>query len=109
MFGRPSRDTGLESERTNRPTAAQRLHLLNSSHVQRKIEQSAKLRELTRTSKDMPEAATRLYLTILSRRPTERELQEFDKYSRSDVVQGQQALTDLTWALLNSVEFLYRH
>ena len=47
MFGRPPRDTGLESERSTRPSAAQRLHLLNSSHIQRKIEQSAKLRELT--------------------------------------------------------------
>ena len=28
LFGRPPRDTGLESERNNRPTAAQRLHLL---------------------------------------------------------------------------------
>ena len=37
-FGRSSRDTGLESDRNNRPTAAQRLHMLNSSHVRRKIE-----------------------------------------------------------------------
>ncbi len=44
MFGRPARDTGLESERNNRPTAAQELHLLNSSHIRRKIEQSPKLR-----------------------------------------------------------------
>ena len=44
MFGRPSRDTGLESERNNRPTAAQRLHLLNSSHIRRKIEQSPQAR-----------------------------------------------------------------
>jgi len=40
MFGRPPRDTGLESERNNLPTANQRLHLLNSSHIQRKIEQA---------------------------------------------------------------------
>ena len=37
MFGRSPRDTGLESERNNRITDAQRLHLLNSSQVQRKI------------------------------------------------------------------------
>ncbi len=43
-FGRSSRDTGLESDRNNRPTAAQRLHLLNSSHVRRKMETSPKLR-----------------------------------------------------------------
>ena len=50
MFGRPPRDTGLESERNNRPTAAQRLHLLNSSHIQRKIEQSPKLQSLMQSS-----------------------------------------------------------
>jgi hypothetical protein len=37
MFGRPARDTGLESERKNNPTDAQRLHLLNSTHIQNKI------------------------------------------------------------------------
>ena len=39
-FGRPPRNTGLESKRSARITAAQRLHLLNSTHVQRKLEQS---------------------------------------------------------------------
>ncbi len=39
LFGRPPRDTGLESERNNRLTADQELHLLNSSHIRRKIEQ----------------------------------------------------------------------
>ena len=48
LFGRPSRDTGLEAERNNRLTAAQRLHLLNSSHVQRKIEQSPKFQSMIR-------------------------------------------------------------
>lgn len=109
MFGRPPRDTGLELERNSRPSAAQRLHLLNSSHIQRKIEQGPKLRELLRSSANPTEAATRLYLTILARLPTEQELRVFDQYAQSDVVQGDQALIDLTWALLNSVEFLYRH
>ena len=109
MFGRPPRDTGQELERSTRPSAAQRLHLLNSSHIQKKIEQSAKLRELTRTSKNMDEAATRIYLTVLARMPTEQELSVFNGYASSDVVQGQEAITDLIWALLNSVEFLYRH
>jgi hypothetical protein len=46
QFGRPSRDTGLEAERNNRITADQRLHLLNSSHIRDKIEQSPKLKAL---------------------------------------------------------------
>jgi hypothetical protein len=46
QFGRPSRDTGMEMERNNRITADQRLHLLNSSHIRAKIEQSPKLKSL---------------------------------------------------------------
>jgi hypothetical protein len=46
QFGRPSRDTGLESERNNHLTADQYLHLLNSSHIRDKIVQSPKLKSL---------------------------------------------------------------
>ena len=109
MFGRPPRDTGFETERNNRPSAAQRLHLLNSSHIQRKIEQSQKLRTLTRGSRNMSETVTRIYLTILSRFPTPEELRIAEEYSKLDEINAQQALQDLTWALLNSTEFLYRH
>ena len=58
MFGRPPRDTGLESERNNRPTADQRLHLLNSSHIQRKIEQSPMIHDLVQSDKTPRDIAT---------------------------------------------------
>lgn len=109
MFGRPPRDTGFETERNNRPSAAQRLHLLNSTHIQKKIEQSQKLRAVTRSGRNMPETVTQLYLTILSRYPTPDELRVVDEYSKLDEISGQLALQDLTWALMNSMEFLYRH
>ena len=54
LFGRPPRDTGLEAERNNRLTAAQQLHMLNASHVERKIEQSPKFQSLMRNSKGGP-------------------------------------------------------
>ena len=41
MFGRPARDTGLLTERNLQPSAAQRLHLLNSSHIQRRSSKAA--------------------------------------------------------------------
>src|SRR5208283_5198472 len=74
MFGRSPRDTGLEAERNNRPSASQRLHLLNSSHIQRKIEQSPKLRYLAQSGKKPGQLVASLYLMILSRTPTEAEL-----------------------------------
>ncbi|MFO0969824.1 MAG: DUF1553 domain-containing protein [Gemmataceae bacterium] len=61
MFGRPSRDTGLESERDNKFTAAQRLHLLNSAHIQKKIEKGPGLSGLLTSSKDLKEIAQELY------------------------------------------------
>ncbi|MCL4401202.1 MAG: DUF1549 and DUF1553 domain-containing protein [Acidobacteria bacterium] len=108
LFGRPPRDNGLESERNNRPSASQRLHLLNSSHIQRKIEQSPKLQYVFRNSKTQRNSATALYLMILSRMPTEQELKTVTGYSQSGV-KGREAMVDLAWALINSAEFLYRH
>jgi hypothetical protein len=108
MFGRPPRDTGLESERNNRITAEQSLHLLNSSHIQRKLVQGPGIRSIMRSGPP-GQVINRLYLTILSRFPTPDELQVIDTYVQSGLVNRQQAMQDLAWALVNSVEFLYRH
>jgi hypothetical protein len=109
-FGRSPRDTGLESERNSRPTAAQRLHLLNSSHIQRKLEQSSKLAALAKRAKAEPrETVSELYLTILSRYPTDDELKTVRAYAKSSSVKGRQVLVDVAWALINSAEFLHRH
>jgi len=111
MFGRPPRDTGLESERNNRPTPAQRLHLLNSSHIRRKLEEGRLLRSLgAMKGKAAPrEVIEELYLTILSRFPTEEELAAVGAYYRSGTVRPREAMLDLAWALINTAEFLYRH
>ena len=109
LFGRSPRDSGLESERNSRPTAAQCLHLLNSSHIQRKLEQSAKLKALLQ-SKDKPrDAVDELYLTILSRHPTESELSVLAAYRQANANTGRRIGIDLAWALINSAEFQYRH
>ncbi|MBM4027786.1 MAG: DUF1553 domain-containing protein [Planctomycetes bacterium] len=108
-FGRSARDTGLESERNNRPTAAQRLHLLNSSHVQRKIEQSAKLQALLQPRGRPRDPIDALYLTILSRYPTNEELKTIGAYFQAAGANRRGAGVDLIWALINSAEFLYRH
>jgi len=109
MFGRPPRDTGLAVERENKPTPAQRLHLLNSSHVQRKLEGGTKIQNVVYSNRSPEEIAKRLYLMIVSRLPTERELKVVAEYSQSDVVEGREGLQDVAWALVNSAEFLHRH
>lgn len=109
-FGRPPRDTGLESERNNRPTASQRLDLLNSSHIQLKIQQSAKLRALFQAGGGNGlEALNEVYLSILSRFPTAEEMRIAGAYSQSFAGNKWGAVVDIAWALINSAEFLYRH
>jgi hypothetical protein len=110
-FGRPPRDTGLESERNNRPTAAQQLHLLNSAHVQGKLQQSPKLRALVqpRPGAGPRNAIEEVYLAILSRFPTDEEMRIAGAYSQSFVGNRWGAVVDIAWALINSPEFLLRH
>lgn len=108
LFGRPPRDTGLASERNNSITVEQRLHLLNSSHIQLKIQQSAKLRNLLSANQGAA-AVNSLYVTILSRYPTAQELASVAAYFQPRNNNRWQAAQDLIWALLNSAEFLERH
>lgn len=105
-FGRSSRDSGLESDRNNRPTAAQRLHMLNSSHVRRKIETSARVRALIQAGVKQPETVAEIYLMVLSRLPTNEELAAVNEYAKHG---NEAAVRDLVWALINGPEFNFRH
>ena len=110
MFGRPPRDTGLLSERNNKPSAAQRLHFLISSHVRNKFTRSKKLRELLYSSQKRPrEAMNKIYLTFLSRLPTDEERGMISQYADSSGMAGRDLALDLMWTLVNSKEFMYRH
>ena len=109
LFGRSPRDTGLLSERNDRPSSSQRLYLLNSSRFQGKIMRSEKLRALLSGNQQPVDSAKQLYLTILSRYPTADELEKFRAYSLNSEAKGVQSLYDLVWALMNSSEFIFRH
>ena len=110
MFGRPARDTGLESERNNQPSDAQSLHLLNSSHVQDKLERSTRLNAAIRAAKNNRDVLVNMvYLNILSRYPTQAELTAAQGYFQTKGLSFKQATNDLAWALINTKEFLYRH
>ncbi len=109
-FGRPARDTGLESERNNRPTAEQVLYLLNSTDVKKRIDASP----LLSAAYNMPaskrdDQIKAIYLELLSRPPTAAETAKAREYFAAPGLSTRQAAADLAWALVNGKEFLYRH
>ena len=73
LFGRSARATGLVNERPTKPLAAQWLHMLNSSHIQTKLESGTWMKKLTAGNRTLDEIINELYLTILSRFPTAEE------------------------------------
>jgi len=110
MFGRPSRDTGMHTERNNKTSQAQQLHLLNSSSVQDKINKSWRLRNLYRYARgNQNRMIDMVYVTILSRPPTPAERNAAGKYFRVKGIGTRNGTIDLAWALINTKEFLYRH
>ncbi len=109
LFGRSARATGMENERINRLSSAQWLHLLNSSHIQQKLERSPKLRAMLVARRKPPESIRLLYLTVLSRFPTEDEVQAALQYGKPAGRLTRNDWLDITWALINSQEFLFRH
>ncbi len=124
MFGRPSRDKGYESERETKPTKFQKLYMLNSVEMHRRITRSPELKKIMREDgKDARQLIRRVYLTILSRLPTEEEIQIVLRHYGEPITRGRghkkhrtshyrakrRAVEDLAWALLNTKEFLYKH
>jgi hypothetical protein len=112
LFGRSARATGMENERPNKMLSGQWLHLLNSSHIQRKLEQGPRLKAIFDSGRKPPEIVEELYLTILSRFPTPEEVKTAGDYgapAKPKAGKRREDWVDITWALINSTEFLYRH
>ncbi len=108
LFGRSARATGTANERINKIDSAQWLHLLNSSHIQNKLEQGPAMRALIASGRPPAEIVKTLYLTILSREPTAEELRVVAEYVQA-TSNRRNAAIDIAWSLINSPEFLYRH
>lgn len=119
LFGRSSRATGMEDERSNKFIAPQWLHLLNSTQIQKKLETGPGLKDIIGAKRGPQHTLEELYLTILSRLPTATEVElalsygepkeGLNKAGKPRTGKRTEDWNDIAWALLNSSEFLFRH
>ena len=107
LFGRPPRDTGFEAERSRSTSAAQRLHLLNSSHVHGKIKGCPLVADAAGAKPE--DLVRKIYYTVLARPPTEKELATIAAHAASAHAGARETAEDLVWALINQPEFIYIH
>ena len=119
-FGRPSRDMGLLSERKNFFNNTQRLYLINSTKMQQSIFKILKKhkyiikynRKMKTINDRINHSVKELYVLLLSRYPTAEELQLIQQYCKQNNPKGKdlyRIINDITWAILNSEEFLMKH
>jgi hypothetical protein len=109
IFGRPVRATVCECERSNEPSIAQALHLMNSPEIMAKIrDRAGRAAQLAESLNQPPQIVEQLYLAALARRPTAEE-QTLMSEAFAAGRDRREAAEDVLWALLNSKEFLYNH
>src|SRR5262249_54165012 len=63
---------------------------------------SGLVNKLTKESKNDVEVVEKLYLTVLSRRPTTEDLERFNKYAKKSAETRDKKMAGLLWALMNS-------
>jgi hypothetical protein len=109
VFDRPPRSSACECARGSGASLSQVLHLTNSSDIEDKIASGdGRVAKLVKAKTAPGEAIDDLYLAALARYPGTEEKQQALRYlaTKKDLRLG---LEDLTWALLNSREFMFNH
>lgn len=110
VFGRPSRLSACECERTDAPSLGQALELVNSSEIQRKLLHPAGYAaRLAALDKPATELVHEIFPRILSRPARDEELRTAVNFLESETADRAEACRSLLWALLATNEFLFNH
>jgi hypothetical protein len=110
-FGRATRATVCSCEVKMEPNLSQALHLLNGDTTQQRIRQGKVVENLISEKKPPAEIIRHLYLTVLSRPPTDMESEKLlaAVAEKPEPAAVREVLEDVFWALLNSKEFIFNH
>ncbi|MDQ3623267.1 MAG: DUF1549 and DUF1553 domain-containing protein [Verrucomicrobiota bacterium] len=109
VFGKPPRLIASECERSNETTMPQVFQLISGPLIQQLLAQpDNRLDAMLRSSAGNQQLIEELFQHTLSRPPS-REEEESGLGHLAKAADRRRAAEDLTWALLNSKEFLLRH
>jgi hypothetical protein len=107
IFGRPARTLACDCERSQEPAVPQTLFLMSDPVVLDKIGKG-RLKGLLAENKTDSDIVEELFLATLSRFPDDRERKAALEHVR-ELNDRQKAFVDVTWALINTREFISNH
>jgi len=109
VFGRSERITACACERSEEVSLPQLLHLQNGQWMAEKMgNPKGKLKTLISDKRTDNEKISEMFLTTLSRLPTEKETAALEK-ELAKSTSKEEFYQDAFWALLNTVEFSFNH
>ena len=107
LYGRSDREFLGDLDPKLEPTLTQALHMINSSYIHKKLRSSdGVLTRLIKESPDDGKLITELYLSTLSRFPTDEEF-ETAKFYITESPKRRSGCEDLLWALVSSRSFIF--
>jgi len=105
LFGRPKRQSACECERTSNVTLSHALNLINGATISESLSSPTnRIAKVVEAEKDDTKVVEEIYLSVLSRPPTEQESSAADFSTGGSRLEAAQ---DLAWALMNSPAFLF--
>jgi len=109
VFGRPARTSVCACDRTDNPTLAQSLHLINGDTIDNALKQpQGRLERLATSEAPNDQIINELYLAAVCRTPNPEEVSTIDAFIAA-APDRRAALEDTFWSLLNSKEFMFNH
>lgn len=112
VHGRPLRLSSCSCERQKEPGVAQVLHEFNSPELHRKLShEQGRIARLVAANSSQKEIIEDLFLSYFSRFPGKDEMDlAIALISKAKNTNGRrEALEDLAWSMMNSLEFLFNH
>ncbi len=109
IFGRPPRTTACDCERAMEPALPQTLFRMTDTVLMQKMRSPAnRAAKLVKAKMTDEQIVEELFLATLTRMPTEKELEASLKFIKGEKVRLE-ALQDISWALINTREFILNH